>query len=139
MRWAALARPRINFAMVDDDDRRGGLLAWQWAIYPAGHTTRANLLIHILTVPIFEIGTLTLPGSLVIGPRYALLGLAMMMGAMAAQGQGHAREPQPPVRFRGPLDVLARILAEQWIAFPRFVITGGFARAWASASARSDQ
>jgi hypothetical protein len=122
-----------------DDDRARGLLAWQWAIYPSGHTTRANLLIHILTVPIFEIGTLTLLGSLAIAPLYALLGLAMMVGAMAAQGQGHAREPQPPVRFRGPLDVVARIFAEQWIAFPRFVITGGFARAWVRASARADE
>jgi hypothetical protein len=121
----------------DDGVREGGLIAWQWAIYPAGHTTRANLLIHILTVPIFEIGTLTLLGSLAIAPVYALLGLAMMVGAMAAQGQGHAREPQSPVPFRGAVDVLARILAEQWIAFPRFVLTGGFARAWVNASAPS--
>ena len=130
--------PCIKFAMVDDD-RSDGLLAWQWAIYPSGHTTRANLLIHLLTVPIFEIGTLTFLGSLVIAPPHALLGLAMMVGAMTAEGQGHAREPQPPVRFRGPLDILARILAEQWIAFPRFVITGGFARAWAGACAPRDQ
>ena len=124
--------------MTDHEAREGGLIAWQWALYPAGHTTRLNLFIHILTVPIFEIGTLTLLGSLAIAPLYALLGLAMMVGAMAAQGQGHAREPQPPVRFRGPVDVLARILAEQWIAFPRFVLTGGFARAWVKASARAE-
>lgn len=124
--------------MTDREDREGGLIAWQWTLYPSGHTTRANLLIHILTVPIFEIGTLTLLGSLAIAPVYALLGLAMMVGAMAAQGQGHAREPQPPVRFRGPLDVFARIFAEQWIAFPRFVLTGGFSRAWVKASAQLD-
>jgi hypothetical protein len=124
--------------VTDHEARKGGLIAWQWALYPAGHTTRLNLLIHILTVPIFEIGTLTLLSSLAIAPVYALLGLAMMVGAMAAQGQGHAREPQPPVPFRGPLDVLARILAEQWIAFPRFVLTGGFARAWVKAPARPE-
>ena len=124
--------------MTDREDREGGLIAWQWTLYPSGHTTRANLLIHLLTVPIFEIGTLTLLGSLAIAPVYALLGLAMMVGAMAAQGQGHAREPQPPVRFRGPLDVFARIFAEQWIAFPRFVLTGGFSRAWVKASAQPD-
>jgi hypothetical protein len=124
--------------VTDHEARKGGLIAWQWALYPAGHTTRLNLLIHILTVPIFEIGTLTLLSSLAIAPVYALLGLAMMVGAMAAQGQGHAREPQPPVPFRGPLDVLARILAEQWIAFPRFVLTGGFARAWVEAPARPE-
>ena len=26
-----------------------------------------------------------------------------------------------------------RILAEQWITFPRYVLSGGFARAWRSA------
>ena len=122
--------------MAETGNREGGLIAWQWALYPSGHTTRFNLLIHLLTVPIFEIGTLTFVASLAIAPAYALLGLAMMVGAMAAQGQGHAGEPQPPVPFRGPLDVAARIMAEQWIAFPRFVITGGFARAWVSASTR---
>jgi hypothetical protein len=35
-----------------------------------------------------------------------------------------------PVPFRGPLDVLVRIFAEQFVTFPRFVLTGGLARAW---------
>ena len=120
------------------DDRASGLLAWQWAIYPAGHTTRANLIIHIITVPIFEAGTLSLVAAPLLSPRYAyaLLGLALMVGAMAAQGRGHAGEPQPPVRFRGPLDVIARILAEEWIAFPRFVFSGGFVRAWKATTPR---
>ena len=125
--------------MPEIDAREGGLIAWQWAIYPSGHTTRVNLLIHILTVPIFQLGTLTLFGSLMIAPVYALVGPVMMVAAMTAQGRGHAREPQPPVRFEGPLDVLARIMAEQWIAFPRFVLTGGFARAWKSAAIQSNQ
>ena len=120
--------------MTDLNDRQGGLLAWQWAIYPAGHTTRVNLLIPILTVPLFEIGTVSLASSLLAGPRYAIAGLLMMVGAMAMQGRGHAGESQPPARFLGPLDVLARILAEQWIAFPRFVLTGAFSRAWKSAT-----
>lgn len=124
--------------MTDSRDRPGGLLAWQWALYAGGHTTRANLLIHILTVPMFEVGTLTLLGSPAAAPAYALVGLAMMVGAMAAQGRGHAGEPQPPVRFLGPADVVARIMAEQWIAFPRFVLTGGFARAWRNAAARPE-
>ena len=120
--------------MTDLNDRQGGLLAWQWAIYPAGHTTRVNLIIHIVTVPIFEIGTLAFLAAFVAGPRFAVAGLLMMAGAMAMQGRGHGTEPQPPARFLGPLDVLARILAEQWIAFPRFVLTGAFSRAWKSAT-----
>jgi hypothetical protein len=120
--------------MAVDDDRGPGLLAWQWALYPAGHTTRANLLIHVLTVPVFQLGTIALLGFLTIRSPYAIVGAATMALAMAAQGRGHAIEPHAPVPFRGPGDVVARIMAEQWIAFPRFVWTGGFARAWKAAS-----
>jgi hypothetical protein len=37
------------------------------------------------------------------------------------------------VPFEGPLDVLSRIVLEQWITFPRFVLSGSFARAWRDA------
>ena len=120
--------------MTDAFERPGGLLAWQWSLYPAGHTTRLNLVIHILTVPIFEIGTLALVASPAMGLGWAIPGVLMMVGAMAMQGRGHRGEPQGPAKFLGPLDVLARIFAEQWIAFPRFVMTGGFARAWKTAA-----
>ena len=120
----------VGCDMADMDDRAGGLLSWQWATYPSAHTTRINLLIHIVAVPFFQLGTIALVGALVMGPLYAVFGLALMVGAMAAQGRGHALEPQPPARFRGPGDVFARIMAEQWIAFPRFIVSGGFARAW---------
>ena len=120
--------------MTDSRDGPSALLASQWVVHPEGHTTRTNLLIHILTVPIFGIGSLALVASLAMGPRYAVAGVMMMAGAMAMQGRGHATEPRPPVRFLGLLDVLARIFAEQWIAFPRFVATGGFTRAWKAAA-----
>ncbi|MFY0580939.1 hypothetical protein ACN28S_47860 [Cystobacter fuscus] len=60
---------------------------------------------------------------------WALPGVVAMVGAMAAQGRGHRMESVAPVPFRGPWDVLARIFAEQWVTFPRFVLSGGFARA----------
>ena len=116
------------------DPRPEGLLAWQWKQYPEGHTRRRNLVIHILTVPVFQLGSLVLLGSIVMGAWAALIGIGLMAVAMAAQGRGHAAEPQPPARFLGPLDVLARILAEQWITFPRFVRSGGFGRAWEASS-----
>ena len=105
-------------------------MAWQWGLYAPGHTVRANLLIHILTVPLFELGTLALLSFPLFGPSSALAGVVLMVGAMAAQGRGHAIEPQPPVPFRGPLDVIARIFLEQWFTFPRFVLSGAWARAW---------
>jgi hypothetical protein len=118
--------------METTDDRRGGLLDWQWALYANGHHDRTNLALHAATVPLFWIGTLALP----LAPLawwLPLAGIAAMAGAVVAQGRGHAREATAPVPFRGPADVVVRLLAEQWITFPRFVVTGGFARAWRAA------
>lgn len=116
--------------MTQNDPRPGGLLAWQWDLYGPGHSKRSNLLIHILAVPVFQIGTLVLLSSVAFGILFGLVGVLLMTGAMAAQGKGHAGEAQAPVPFRGPGDVLARIFAEQWITFPRYVLSGGFAKAW---------
>ena len=112
------------------NERPGGLLAWQWQGYPEFHQDRASLVLHALTVPIFQAGTLLLTGPLW-GPWWLpLAGLGAMAGAMLLQGRGHAREKNPPIPFAGPLDVAGRIFGEQWLNFPRFVLSGAFARAW---------
>lgn len=116
--------------MSMNDERGGSLLGWQWSLYPAGHRDRRNLLIHALTVPLFQLGTVALIAAPFAGAWLAGAGLAAMVGAMAVQGRTHRLERTPPVPFRGPGDVVARILAEQWLTFPRFVASGGFARAW---------
>jgi len=53
-----------------------------------------------------------------------------MLAAVASQGRGHAMEAARPVAFRGPADFVARFFVEQWVTFPRFVLSGGFAQAW---------
>ncbi|WP_224372432.1 terminase [Hyalangium versicolor] len=112
------------------DDRSEGLLTWQWNLYTDNHSQRSNLIMHAVTVPLFQLGTLLLFTSPLTSIWLALPGLVGMVGAMAVQGRGHRLETTPPVPFRGPLDVVARIFVEQWITFPRFVLSGGFARAW---------
>jgi hypothetical protein len=114
-------------------DRREGLLAWQLALYPQGHADRRNLAIHAATVPLFLAGGVALAASTVLSPWLALAGVLAMVTAVAAQGRGHARETTRPVAFRGPADVLVRIFVEQWVTFPRFVLSGGFAAAWRAA------
>ena len=113
------------------DDRSGGLLAWQWDGYPRAHRDRGNLLLHVATWPWFVGGVVLL----VLTPlhrdwRLAIAGPIAMALAMILQGRGHRREKEPPAPFRGPLDVAARIFAEQLVTFPRFLFGGAFARAW---------
>jgi hypothetical protein len=114
--------------------RNEPLLAWQWRLYRDGHRDRRNLAIHLATQPVFVAGTAALVAAPLVGALWLLItGPVAMAAAMALQGRGHAREATPPIPFRGPLDVVARIFAEQLITFPRFVLSGELARAWRAA------
>ena len=116
------------------DDRSEGLLAWQWSLYTGNHQDRRNLLLHVLSVPVFQLGTVMLATSPLTSLVWAVPGLVGMGLAMAVQGRGHRLETTAPVPFRGPLDVVSRIFVEQWVTFPRFVLSGGLSRAWRAAS-----
>lgn len=106
------------------------LLAWQWAAYAASHQTRANLLIHMVAVPLFLLANAAGLWWLLHGRLVAAAGCAVVMAlAFAAQGIGHGREAQPAAPFRGPRDAAARILLEQWVTFPRYVLSGRWWRA----------
>lgn len=115
--------------------RNEPLLAWQRRLYPDGHATRVNLLLHALTQPIFVAGLVAIPLGIALAmPIPAIGGLLAMIVAVVAQGRGHRMEPNPPAPFLGPFDVVRRIFAEQLVTFPRFVFSGGFARAWRDAA-----
>jgi len=116
---------------MDRDNRPNGLIAWQWSLYPDGHGDHVNLILHLLTVPLFWAGTVAIPLALWRGPWWlALAGFFAMVAAIVVQGRGHRRETTEPVPFRGPLDVAARLFVEQWFTFPRYVLTGALARRW---------
>jgi hypothetical protein len=101
------------------------LLALQWAAYPHSHSDRKNLILHLATVPVFMAGTVTIATSPLTGAAAAIAGLVAMALAMAVQGFGHRQEATSPPPFRSKREALLRILAEQWVTFPRFVATGG--------------
>lgn len=109
--------------------RNTGLLEWQWSQYGDAHQDRRNLVLHVATAPVFVAGTVAVAAAPFVSGWLALGGFAAMFVAMAAQGRGHRMEHAAPAPFRGPLDVVARIFAEQWITFPRYVLSGGLTRA----------
>jgi hypothetical protein len=106
------------------------LLRGQWDGYPRYHRSRANLLIHIVAVPLFLLGTIALVMA-VIQLSLILLAVAILclVVAIALQGRGHRLEPVPPEPFSGPLNFMSRLFLEQWVTFPRFVISGGWGAA----------
>ena len=108
---------------------RKNLLAWQWSDYAAKHRSRVNLLIHIGAVPLFQAGALLFVwGVLGFSLTVAAFGAACMLVSVALQGRGHRLEAEAPTPFAGAGDVVARLVAEQWVTFPRFVLSGGWYR-----------
>jgi hypothetical protein len=106
------------------------LLRWQWQGYPRYHQLRANLLIHIVLVPVFVIGNVLLLVALVQRSWLsALAALVAMVVSVALQGRGHRQEATRPEPFTSAVNAVARIFCEQWVTFPRFVVSGGWYRA----------
>ena len=119
------------------DEREGGLLAWQWRGYSRKHHDRVNLLIHMVAVPAFIAGTLATI-RLMFNAQWpgALLAIIVAVVAFAIQGLGHRREREPPEPFTDAGDFVARVFAEQFITFPRFVLAGHWARNFADQNNR---
>jgi hypothetical protein len=99
--------------------------------YPRVHRSRANLLIHIVVVPLFLAGNVALVVALV--SRSLALGAVSLVATVLSvilQGHGHKHEQVPPEPFTGPANAVSRIFLEQWITFPRFVISGKWLHAF---------
>ena len=108
---------------------RPNLVSWQWSDYVAKHRDRGNLLIHIVAVPLFLIATLVLIGALVgRSATAAVIAIVAMGVALVLQGRGHRREAEAPAPFEGAGDFVSRFVVEQWITFPRFVLSGAWSR-----------
>lgn len=106
------------------------LLRWQHEGYPRYHRSRFNLLLHIVMVPLFLVANVALVLALV--ERSWLVGIvsvAAMGISVLLQGCGHRREAVPPEPFTGAVQAVVRIFLEQWVTFPRFVLSGGWWRA----------
>lgn len=110
--------------------RNEPLLPWQWRGYARNHQDPRNLLLHIVAVPIFMAGTLlVVSGVLRLSLPAVALGVVCAVLSMLLQGRGHRLEAERPEPFDGPADIAGRILAEQWITFPRYVLSGQWWRA----------
>jgi uncharacterized membrane protein YGL010W len=110
-------------------ERDGGLLDWQWRNYSRNHRDLANLLIHMIGVPVFIAGVLAFITQALRAQWFgAAFALVVAVAAFAVQGIGHKRERVAPEPFAGPGDFVARVFAEQFITFPRFVLMGQWAR-----------
>lgn len=102
-------------------------LAWQWSDYPAKHRSRVNLVIHIVAVPLFMLGCLAVVAGIVtFAPSRIVGGLVAMVISVVLEGIGHRLEAEQPAPFAGFGDFVKRFFLEQWVTFPRFVLSGRY-------------
>lgn len=105
------------------------LLDWQWQDYADTHRNRNNLLIHLLTVPLFMLGALHFVYALLFqGLIIALGGFVLMAIALFAQARGNELEVVQRIGYDDAWDFARRVAAEQFITFPRFVLSGEWYR-----------
>ncbi len=103
------------------------LLQRQWVGYSTAHQNRTNLYLHLFAVPLFILGTLAaFYGLVTMSPLSLFIATLGLMVSLFMQGRGHKREPVQPEPFSSGWEFMSRIVAEQWITFPRFVVTGGW-------------
>ncbi len=106
---------------------RKDLLRWQLDGYATYHRAALNLWIHLFAVPWFVASSLAFVVALIAASWGAAAGAALSaLVAFVVQGIGHKREAAPPVPFDGAADAVTRILAEQFVTFPRFLFGGGW-------------
>ena len=116
-----------------------GLLAWQWSDYAARHRSRFNLAIHIVAVPVFMLGCVAVvSGVLRLSAGTIVSGLVAMIVPVALQGVGHRFEADQPAPFAGFVDFAKRFFVEQWVTFPRFVLSGRYFSNLVGTSPRND-
>ena len=103
------------------------LLSGQWRGYARYHHDRTNLLIHLVAVPVFMLANvLIVVGALQLSGAWLAAGVVAVLLAVALEGAGHRREPIPPEPFSSAGNFIARFFVEQWVTFPRFLLSGGW-------------
>jgi hypothetical protein len=102
--------------------------------YQRVHRSRRNLLLHAVAIPLFWAGLFIMALSFKGGLTGVGVGLAALAGSIGLQGIGHKLEIETARPFTGFGNFLLRLSTESLVVFPRYLVSGGFARAWTQAS-----
>ncbi len=106
------------------------LMSWQWRDYHQFHQSKVNLIIHVITTPIFILACLAMVFFALQLKWLAALGsLFLVFVAIGLQGFGHNKEENAPIPFDSASQAVKRILLEQFVSFPKYIWTGGVAKA----------
>ncbi|KAF1030529.1 MAG: hypothetical protein GAK37_01286 [Pseudomonas sp.] len=111
--------------------RHPNLPAWQWRTYPQHHQHPANLALHMIAVPLFIVGFLLIAsGVFSLSLISFAIGVVGIVAGLALQRQGHRLEARASEPFSDTQDAIQRLVLEQFVTFPRFVLSGAWLKAW---------
>lgn len=99
--------------------------------YGRQHRNPWNLLLHAVTVPLFLIAVACSLMAPFTSHWASWWGSGVFLAVYSAllQRFGHSLEADKPAR-RGVGAIVGSFLWEQFVAFPRFVLSRGFSRSW---------
>jgi phage terminase small subunit len=111
--------------------RHPNLHTWQWRTYADNHRHPANLVLHLIAVPMFILAALLiLDGLCSLSFSSIAIGVIGLIAALGFQRHGHTLEQQSAESSSDRGDAVKRLLVEQFVTFPRFVLSGAWWRAW---------
>ncbi|MCY1426620.1 hypothetical protein D9M71_424430 [compost metagenome] len=88
-------------------------------------------MLHLIAVPLFILGVLlVLSGLFALDLGQLAVGIIALIAGLGLQRQGHRLEAEQPEPFANRKDAIGRLLVEQFVTFPRFVLSGAWWRAW---------
>jgi len=100
------------------------LVSWAWRETPPVHKSTANLIIHIVAVPLFVLGHVLLVVGLFVNAWWLAGAAVSIVVSLAAQRFGHSLELNQVPVFTGAGDFIRRLYAEQFCNFWRFLFSG---------------
>jgi len=111
--------------------RLSQVLARQWRQYPRQHRHPANLLLHLIAVPLFLVALIVLLNGLWHWRFVPLaIGIIGLLASVLLQACGHRLENGSSGPPSGRGESCGGLLLEQLVTFPRFLISGAWWRAW---------
>ena len=100
------------------------LVSWAWRETPPVHKSTANLIIHIVAVPLFVLGHVLLVVGLFVNAWWLAGAALSIVVSLAAQRVGHSLEHNQVPVFTDAGDFIRRLYAEQFCNFWRFLFSG---------------
>jgi len=106
--------------------------------YATLHRHPVNLLIHLATVPLFLLAVIGVVVGSFTSSWAGWWGASVAVGvySLALQRFGHSLEARRPGGRPGFARAAGRLLLEQFVTFPAFVLSGGWQSSWRQAQQR---